>query len=61
MAAQALGALILWLIIAVYVLRWLYRRLTKDTAFVIPVLHETTPVNMNVMRICADHHRTRLG
>lgn len=75
MAAQALGALILWLIIAaivivvaVYVLRWLYQRSTKDTAFVrtgflgekvvvnggafvIPVLHETTPVNMNVMRI----------
>ena len=75
MAAQALGALILWLIIAaiviviaVYVLRWLYRRSTKDTAFVrtgflgekvvvnggafvIPVLHEITPVNMNVMRI----------
>jgi uncharacterized membrane protein YqiK len=75
MAAQALGALILWLIIAaivvvvaVYILRWLYQRSTKDTAFVrtgfggekvvvnggafvIPVLHETTPVNMNVMRI----------
>jgi uncharacterized membrane protein YqiK len=75
MAAQALGALILWLIIAaiviviaVYILRWLYRRSTKDTAFVrtgflgekvvvnggafvIPVLHEITPVNMNVMRI----------
>lgn len=75
MAAQALGALILWLLIAaivivvaVYILRWLYRRSTKDTAFVrtgfggekvvlnggafvIPVLHETTPVNMNVMRI----------
>ena len=75
MAAQALGALILWLIIAaivvvvaVYILRWLYRRSTKDTAFVrtgflgekvvvnggafvIPVLHEITPVNMHVMRI----------
>jgi uncharacterized membrane protein YqiK len=75
MAAQALGQFILWLIIAaiiiviaVYILRWLYRRSTKDTAFVrtgfggekvvvnggafvIPVLHETTPVNMNVMRI----------
>ena len=75
MAAQTLGELILWLIvlaivvaIAVYLLRWLYRRSTKDTAFVrtgflgekvvvnggtlvIPVLHEITPVNMNVMRI----------
>ncbi|MBN9015995.1 MAG: hypothetical protein J0H11_01185 [Rhizobiales bacterium] len=75
MAAQAFGALLIWLIIlaivvvvAVYVLRWLYRRSTKETAFVrtgflgekvvvnggafvIPVLHEITPVNMNVMRI----------
>ena len=49
-------------------LRWLYRRSTKEMAFVrtgfvgekvvvnggafvIPVLHEITPVNMNVMRI----------
>ncbi|WP_457938341.1 flotillin domain-containing protein [Mesorhizobium sp. 10J20-29] len=75
MAAQTFGAFLLWLIIAaivvvvaVYVLRWLYRRSTKETAFVrtgfmgekvvvnggafvIPVLHEITPVNMNVMRI----------
>jgi uncharacterized membrane protein YqiK len=75
MAAQALGEILLWLIVAaliivvaVYLLRWLYRRSTKDTAFVrtgflgekvvvnggafvIPVLHEITPVNMNVMRI----------
>lgn len=83
MAAQALGALILWLLIAaivivvaVYVLRWLYRRSTKDTAFVrtgfggekvvvnggafvIPVLHETTPVNMNVMRIDVARRESR--
>ena len=69
------GTVLLWLIvlaivvvIAVYMLRWLYRRSTKETAFVrtgflgekvvvnggafvIPVLHEITPVNMNVMRI----------
>jgi len=75
MAAQTFGTFLLWLIIAaiivviaVYVLRWLYRRSTKETAFVrtgflgekvvvnggafvIPVLHEITPVNMNVMRI----------
>jgi uncharacterized membrane protein YqiK len=75
MDAQAFGAFLLWLIIAaivvviaVYVLRWLYRRSTKETAFVrtgfmgekvvvnggafvIPVLHEITPVNMNVLRI----------
>ena len=75
MAAETLGSLILWLIIAaivvviaVYPLRWLYRRSTKETAFVrtgfggekvvvsggafvIPVLHDITPVAMTVMRI----------
>ena len=75
MAAETLGSLILWLIIAaivvviaVYLLRWLYRRSTKETAFVrtgfggekvvvsggafvIPVLHDITPVAMTVMRI----------
>src|ERR1700683_2929467 len=75
MSANVLGTVLLWLIgfavaivILVYVLRWLYRRSTKETAFVrtgflgekvvvnggafvIPVLHEITPVNMNVMRI----------
>ena len=56
------------IVILVYILRWLYRRSTKEIAFVrtgflgekvvvnggalvIPVLHEITPVNMNVMRI----------
>ncbi len=75
MGMQILGAVILWLIVAavavvvaVYLLRWLYRRSTKETAFVrtgfggervvinggafvVPVLHEVSPVNMNVMRI----------
>ncbi|MFO1037924.1 MAG: flotillin domain-containing protein [Geminicoccaceae bacterium] len=75
MATEILGEVILWLVvlaiivvIAVYLLRWLYRRSTKETAFVrtgfmgekvvvnggafvIPVLHEITPVSMNVMRI----------
>ena len=75
MNAETVGSLILWLIvlaivivIAVYLLRWLYRRSTKETAFVrtgfggekvvisggafvVPVLHEITPVGMNVMRI----------
>ena len=75
MSNQILGQIILWLIvlailvvIAAYLLRWLYRRSTMETAFVrtgfggekvvinggafvIPVLHEMTPVNMNVMRI----------
>ena len=75
MAAETFGSLILWLIvlaivvvISVYLLRWLYQRSTKETAFVrtgfggekvvvsggafvIPVLHDITPVNMTVMRI----------
>lgn len=75
MSANAFGEVLLWLIgiaiaivIVVYILRWLYRRSTKETAFVrtgflgekvivnggafvIPVLHEITPVNMNVLRI----------
>lgn len=75
MGNEVIGTVILWLIVlavavvvAVYLLRWLYRRSTKETAFVrtgfggekvvinsgafvIPVLHEMTPVNMNVMRI----------
>ena len=41
MGAEFLGALVLWLIvaavvivIAVYLLRWLYRRSTKEIAFV---------------------------
>lgn len=75
MSGEVLGMALLWLIgfaiavvIAVYILRWLYRRSTKEIAFVrtgflgekvvvnggafvIPVLHEITPVNMNVIRI----------
>jgi uncharacterized membrane protein YqiK len=75
MSAETVGSVILWLIvlaivvvIAVYLMRWLYRRSTKETAFVrtgfggervvisggafvVPVLHEITPVGMNVMRI----------
>ena len=75
MSAETVGSVILWLIvlaivvvIAVYLLRWLYRRSTKEIAFVrtgfggekviisggafvVPVLHEITPVGMNVMRI----------
>src|SRR5919197_1070735 len=77
MTAQTFGTVLLWLIvlaiaivILVYILRWLYRRSTKEVAFVrtgflgekvvvnggafvIPVLHEITPVNMNVMRTVA--------
>src|SRR5271167_76824 len=83
MAAETLGSLILWLIIlaiivviAVYLLRWLYQRSTKETAFVrtgfggekvvvsggafvIPVLHDVTPVNMTVLRIEVERRETR--
>ncbi|HEY3621615.1 MAG TPA: flotillin domain-containing protein [Roseiarcus sp.] len=75
MSAETVGSVILWLIvlaivvvIAIYLLRWLYRRSTKETAFVrtgfggekviisggafvVPVVHDITPVGMNVMRI----------
>ena len=64
----ALLIAVILIVIAVYVLKWLYRLSTKETAFVrtgflgekvvlnggalvIPVLHEITPVNMNVIRI----------
>ena len=83
MSAETVGSVILWLIvlaivvvIAVYLLRWLYRRSTKETAFVrtglggekvvvsggafvIPVLHEMTPVGMNVMRIEVARRQTQ--
>ena len=71
MAELILGALILGLIviaIVVYMLRWLYRRATKHTAFVrtgflgekvvisggafvIPVLHDLTPVDLRTSRV----------
>ncbi|MCP4381947.1 MAG: hypothetical protein GY798_11140 [Hyphomicrobiales bacterium] len=75
MGNEVIGSVVLWVTVlvvvvvaAVYLLRWLYRRSTKETAFVrtgfggeevvinsgafvIPVLHEVSPVNMNVMRI----------
>jgi uncharacterized membrane protein YqiK len=81
--AETLGSLILWLIalaivvaLAVYLLRWLYRRSTKETAFVrtgfggekvvisggafvVPVLHEITPVGMQVMRIEVSRRQTQ--
>src|ERR1700691_6757684 len=83
MAGETLGSLILSLIflaiiivVAVYLLRCLYRRSTKETAFVrtgfggekvvvsggafvIPVLHDVTLVNMTVMRIEVERRETR--
>ncbi len=75
MTSGLIGAVILWLIIAiigiavvVYLLHWLYHRSTKEVSFVrtgfggetvvinggalvLPIVHEVTPVNMNVVRI----------
>ena len=83
MGAETVGSVILWLIvvailivIAVYLLRWLYRRSSKETAFVrtgfggekvvisggafvVPVLHDITPVGMNVMRIEVSRRQTQ--
>ena len=75
MSGSVIGAVILWLIVAViviaiivYLVNWLYRRSTKEVsfvrtglggekvvinggAFVLPIVHETTPVNMNVVQL----------
>ena len=72
MTGQIIGQLILWLIVVVviailyWVMQWLYRRSTKEVAFVRtgflgekvvidggafvwPIIHDITPVNMNVL------------
>ncbi|MEL6774704.1 MAG: SPFH domain-containing protein, partial [Pseudomonadota bacterium] len=73
MTGQIIGQLILWLILAViviaivyWVMQWLYRRSTKEVAFVRtgflgekvvidggafvwPIIHDITPVNMNTL------------
>ena len=75
MTSSLIGSIILWLIVAiilivvaVYLLNWLYHRSTKELAFVrtgfggetvvinggalvLPIVHEVTPVNLNVVRI----------
>ena len=75
MSGQLIGALILWLIVAivviaitVYLVNWLYRRSSKEVAFVrtglfgervvidrgafvLPIIHDITPVNMNVLQM----------
>ena len=75
MSGAAFGWTILWIIILaaiivgiVYLLNWLYRRSTKETAFVrtgwggekvvkdggafvLPIIHEVIPVNMNTLRL----------
>ncbi|MEP4805563.1 MAG: flotillin family protein, partial [Hyphomicrobiales bacterium] len=75
MTGQLIGQLILWLILAVivifilyWVMNWLYRRSTKEIAFVRtgflgervvidggafvwPIVHDITPVNMNTLQL----------
>ncbi|MCP4329467.1 MAG: flotillin family protein [Alphaproteobacteria bacterium] len=75
MTGALIGSIILWLIVAivlivvvVYLLNWLYRRSSKEVAFVrtgfggetvvinggalvLPIVHEVTAVNLNVVRI----------
>src|SRR6185369_11997663 len=75
MSGQALGMVILAIIviaiviaIVAYIFHWLYRRSSKETAFVrtglmgervvinggafvLPIIHDITPVNMNVLQM----------
>lgn len=81
MTGQLIGQLILWLIAAVivifilyWVMHWLYRRSTKEVAFVRtgflgekvvidggafvwPIIHDITPVNMNSMQLGVTRER----
>ena len=81
MTGQLIGQLILWLITAViaifilyWVMHWLYRRSTKEVAFVRtgflgekvvidggafvwPIIHDITPVNMNSMPLAVTRER----
>jgi uncharacterized membrane protein YqiK len=84
MTGQLIGQLILWLIVAVvviaivyWVMQWLYRRSTKEVAFVRtgflgekvvidggafvwPIIHDITPVNMNTLPLAVSRtQRTR--
>ncbi|MGI9478421.1 MAG: flotillin family protein, partial [Hyphomicrobiaceae bacterium] len=75
MTGQLIGQLVLWIIVAViviaiiyWVMQWLYRRSTKEVAFVRtgflgekvvidggafvwPIIHDITPVNMNSLTL----------
>ncbi|NJM84350.1 MAG: flotillin family protein, partial [Tabrizicola sp.] len=81
MTGELIGQLILWLIMAVivifilyWVMNWLYRRSTKEIAFVRtgflgekvvidggafvwPIIHDITPVNMNTMDLSVQRAR----
>ncbi|MEO1399435.1 MAG: flotillin family protein, partial [Pseudomonadota bacterium] len=75
MTGEVIAQLVLWLIVAViaifiiyWVMNWLYRRSTKEVAFVRtgflgekvvidggafvwPIIHDITPVNMNTLQL----------
>jgi len=81
MTGQIIGQLILWLIMAVivifilyWVMNWLYRRSTKEVAFVRtgflgekvvidggafvwPIIHDITPVNMNSLQLAVTREK----
>ncbi len=81
MTGELIGQLILWLIAAVivvfilyWVMHWLYRRSTKEVAFVRtgflgekvvinggafvwPIIHDITPVNMNSLQLAVTRER----
>ena len=81
MTGQLIGQLILWLIVAViaiaiiyWVMRWLYKRSTKEIAFVRtgflgekvvidggafvwPIIHDITPVNMNTLPLAVSREK----
>ena len=81
MTGELIGQLVLWLIFAVivifilyWVMNWLYRRSTKEVAFVRtgflgekvvidggafvwPIIHDITPVNMNSLQLSVTRER----
>ncbi len=81
MTGELIGQLVLWLIVAIiaifilyWVMNWLYRRSTKEVAFVRtgflgekvvidggafvwPIIHDITPVNMNTLRLGVKRER----
>ena len=81
MTGELIGQLILWLIFAVivvfilyWIMHWLYRRSTKEVAFVRtgflgekvvidggafvwPIIHDITPVNMNSLQLTVTRER----
>ena len=81
MTGELIGQLILWLIAAVivvfivyWVMHWLYRRSTKEVAFVRtgflgekvvinggafvwPIIHDITPVNMNSLQLAVTREK----